>query len=133
MSIHPILRLVATHPHLLADHVEAYAALVDEEVAAALSFWRGRALMNGIALLLLLVAAILGGVAVMLWMVVPPSSIGPSWGLVAVPLAPLLLALMCLLLRRRAPSSMFADVKQQLATDFRMLRGASLPARTTPP
>ena len=30
--IHPLLRLAATQPHLLGDHVEAYAALVGEEV-----------------------------------------------------------------------------------------------------
>ena len=133
MSIQPFLRLVATHPHLLADHLEAYAALVDEEVSAAVSFWRGRALMNVIALLLLMVAVMLGGMAVMLWMVVPTSSIRPAWGLVVVPVTPLLVALVCLLLRQRAPSSMFAEVKQQLAVDFRMLRGASSPASAAPP
>lgn len=133
MSIHPFLRLAATHPHLLADHLEAYAALVDEEVGEVMAFWRARALMNVIALLLLMVALILAGIAVMLWMVVPTSSIGPAWGLVAVPVTPLLVALVCLLLRQRAPSSMFADVKQQLAADFRMLRGASSPASATPP
>ena len=31
--IHPLLRLAATQPHLLGDHVEAYAALVGEEVS----------------------------------------------------------------------------------------------------
>ena len=131
MSIQPLLHLVATQPHLLADHLEAYAALVDEEIGEAISFWRTRALMNGIALLLLMVAVMLGGIAVILWMVVPPSSIRHAWGLIAVPVAPLLVALVCLLLRQRAPSSMFAEVKQQLAVDFRMLRRVSSPARAT--
>ena len=34
--IHPLLRLAATEPHLLGDHVEAYAALVGEEVKQGL-------------------------------------------------------------------------------------------------
>ena len=33
MFIHPLLRLLVTEPQLLADHVEAYAVLVDEEIA----------------------------------------------------------------------------------------------------
>ena len=133
MSIHPFLHLVATQPHLLADHLEAYAALVDEEIGEAISFWKSRALITGIALLLLIVGAMLGGVALMLWTVIPASNIGPAWGLIIVPVTPLLIALVCLLLRPRAPSSMFGDMKQQLATDFRMLRGVSSPARASSP
>ena len=89
--------------------------------------------MNGIALSLLIVGVMLGGVAVMLWMVIPTSSNSSAWGLIVVPVTPLLIALVCLLLRQRAPSSMFGDVKQQLATDFRMLRGVSSQARAAAP
>ena len=133
MSLQPLLHLVATQQHLLGDHVEAYAALVDEEMGEAISYWKSRTLLNGIALLLLVVGVILGGVAGMLWMVVPASHTAPFWGLVAIPVTPLLMALVCLLVRPRAPSSLFADVKRQLAADFRMLRRASSPARETAP
>jgi len=133
MSLQPLLHLVATRPHLLVDHVEAYAALVDEEMGQAISYWKSRTLMNGIALLLFIVGVVLGGVAAMLWMVVPTSHTTPVWGLIAIPLTPLSVALLCLLVRPRAPSSMFADVKGQLAADLRMLRRASSPVHETGP
>jgi len=133
MSLQPLLHLVATQPHLLVDHVEAYAALVDEEMGEAISYWKSRTLMNAIALLLLIVGVILGGVAAMLWMVVPISHTTPVWGLIVIPVTPLSVALLCLLVRPRAPSSMFADLKGQLATDLRMLRRVSSPVREPAP
>jgi len=37
--IHPLLRLIATEPQLLGDHVEAYADLVGDEVRKTGAAW----------------------------------------------------------------------------------------------
>ena len=50
--IHPLLRLAATEPHLLGDHVEAYAALVGEEVAKVSTSWATRLGLYAAALVL---------------------------------------------------------------------------------
>ena len=131
MSIHPLLRLVATQPQLLADHVEAYAALVNEEMGNAVSVWKRRVLLNAIALGLLAVGVMLGGVALMLWAVIPTPNIRAAWALVIVPAVPLVVSLLCLLACQRETPLAFADVKQQLAADFMMLREVSSPERAS--
>ena len=35
--IHPLFRLIASEPQMLADHVEAYSELVGEEVGNAIT------------------------------------------------------------------------------------------------
>ena len=40
--IHPLLRLIATEPHILGDHVEAYADLLGDEVKKTSSAWATR-------------------------------------------------------------------------------------------
>ena len=61
--IHPLLRLVATQPQLLADHAEAYAGLVADEIGKTGAVWKQRVLLGAIALSLIAVAMVLGGVA----------------------------------------------------------------------
>jgi uncharacterized membrane protein YqjE len=123
--------LVATQPQLLGDHVEAYAALVSEEMGEAVSVWKRRVLLSAIALGLLAVGAMLSGVALMLWAVTPTPNIRAAWVLVVVPAVPLVVALLCLLAFQRETPRAFADVKQQLAADFTMLREVSSPERAS--
>ena len=47
--IHPLFRLIATQPHLLGDHLEAYADLVGEEVGLAAAQLKRRMLWQSIA------------------------------------------------------------------------------------
>jgi MFS family permease len=131
MSIHPFLRLVTTQPQLLADHVEAYAALVSEAMGEAISVWRRRAMLTTVALSLLAVGTVLGGVAAMLWAVLPAPDARASWVLVIVPTVPIVVSLLCLLACRREEPRAFAEVKQQMAADFMMLREVGSPERAT--
>ena len=57
--LHPLLHLVATQPQLLADHAEAYAELVAEELGDFSVTWKRRALLNAVALCFGGVAAVL--------------------------------------------------------------------------
>lgn len=126
--IHPLLRLVTSEPHLLGDHVEAYAELVGDEVKKAGSAWGLRVALYGAALCLLGVALVLTGVAVMLWAALPSSGFHAPWVLVAVPALTFVLAAACFLFARRNPvENAFDNVKKQLSADMAMLREVSVP------
>lgn len=123
--IHPLLRLVATKPHLLADHAQAYAGLVSEEIGRSVGGFKRRVLLSAIAVGLMAMAAIFAGVALMLWGVMPPSSIQSLWALIAVPGVPALVGVVCLLAGRTQQADRFAGLKQQVAADLAMLRDVS--------
>ncbi len=123
--IHPLLRLIATQPQLLADHAESYAELVGEEIGKTTAVWKRRVLLNATALCLVGVAAVLSGVALMLWAALPVLSINAPWALVAAPALPALAALWCGYEGQRDTGDFFKDLKQQIATDIVMLREVS--------
>ena len=125
--MHPLLALLATRPQLLVDHAQAYAALFTEEFGLARATWRRQVLLYAAALCCLSVAAMLAGVATMMWYATA-APVHALWVLVAVPALPLLLALVCLLLARQPPqSASFANLSRQLDEDMAMLRTAGEP------
>jgi hypothetical protein len=123
--IHPLLRLIATQPQLLADHAEAYAGLVSDDLSKTASVWKWRVVYYVVALALVAVGIVLAGVALMFWAVTPPPNMQAPWALIAGPAVPLLIALVCVLLARRKSIDAFADLKQQAAADMAMLREVS--------
>lgn len=123
--IHPLLRLVATQPELLADHAEAYAGLMVEELGKTGTVWKNRVLLAAIALSLLAVTVVLGGVALMLWAVLPSTAIQAPWALIAAPVVPGVAALACGLAAKQKSAGAFADLKSQVAADLLMLRQVS--------
>jgi cytochrome c biogenesis factor len=126
--IHPLLRLIATEPQLLGDHVEAYAELVGDEVKKTGSAWGLRLGLYAAALCLVGVSLVLAGVAVMLWASLPSSSFQLPWLLIAVPATTLVAAVACALIARRNPvENAFDNVKKQLSADMAMLREVSAP------
>lgn len=126
MQIHPLLRLVATQPELLVDHAGAYAGLVGEELGKTAAAWKLRVVLNVVALSLLAVSAVLAGVALMLWAIVPAAQVQAAWALIAAPAAPAVLAIGCALAGREKYASAFADINKQLAADLAMLREVSI-------
>src|SRR5471032_1824378 len=96
--IHPLLKLIATEPQILGDHVEAYAELVGDEVRKTSSAWSLRIALYLAALALACVALVLTGVALMLWATLPPAGFQVPWVLVAVPAAGFVAAIVCVLL-----------------------------------
>lgn len=125
--MHPLLALLATRPQLLVDHAQAYAALFSEELGLARATWQRQLLLYAAALCALGVAAVLAGVATMLWF----ATAAPAqalWVLLAVPAVPLLVAVVCLLLARQpASSAAFASLGRQINEDMAMLREAGEP------
>lgn len=124
--IHPLFLLIATRPQLLADHAEAYAELVTAGVAQVSTAWKRRTLLYVVALCSMAVGAVLAGVALMLWAVIPVTSMHAPWALIAVPVVPVALALWCLLaVRSHTNAGGFENVRQQMKADLAMLREAS--------
>lgn len=121
--LYTLLRLLATKPQLLADHAEGYAELVGEEIASVSTSWKRRAMLYAAALCCLGVAVVLAGVALMLWATTPAASVQAFWVLIATPLAPIVVALGCLLVARTPVEGRpFDNVRRQVAADMALLR-----------
>jgi hypothetical protein len=126
--IHPLLRLIATEPQILGDHVEAYAELVGDEVRKTSSAWASRLGFYMAALGLSCVGLVFTGTALMLWSALPPSGFQAPWVLIAVPIVTFIAAGICAVLASRSPiENAFDKVKQQLSADMAMLREVSAP------
>jgi hypothetical protein len=124
--IHPLLRLAASQPQLLGDHVEAYADLVGEEVGKISTSLMTRVGLYAGAAVLLMVGLVLVGVALMLRATVPASDYVAGWALVVVPLTPLLVGAICVAVARARPAEKaFDGLKKQLNADMAMLREVS--------
>ncbi|HEX2542575.1 MAG TPA: phage holin family protein [Caldimonas sp.] len=121
--IHPLLRLAVSEPHLLGDHVEAYAALVGEEAKDVSTSWIRRIVLYAVAGVMGLVGLILVGVALLFWAAVPTDQYNAGWALVVIPLVPLAVAAGCAFAAKSKPiSTAFEKVRQQLNADMAMLR-----------
>lgn len=120
--IHPLIKLVATRPELVADHLSAYAALIGSEAKAAQSRWTVRLLLTALALCCVGVTAVLAGVALMLWAVTPSLQADTVWALWAAPAVPAVVAVVAgVIARRPSTEPAFAAVQQQFEADARML------------
>jgi uncharacterized membrane protein YqjE len=86
--IHPVFRLAAAQPMLLAAHVGAYAGLVSEELHTSAAAVQRRLLWQLGGALCLAVAAVLAGVALLLWVSIATSAAPAAWLFVVTPLLP---------------------------------------------
>lgn len=126
--IHPVFRLAASQPLLLAEHAAAYAGLVSEELGARSDVLKKRLALQLAGLAGLLVAAVLAGVALMLWASLPDASFRAPWLLVVVPALPGAWGAWSLWrAQERESSEPFAKLRSQLAQDAALLRAASPP------
>lgn len=126
--LHPVFRLAASQPQLLAEHAAGYVGLLAEELAESGAHFKRRITLQIVGLLGLMVAAILGGVAVLLWASLPAASMQQPWLLWLVPLVPALLGATALW----ASSSnnvqpAFATLREQLDQDAALLRRTTSP------
>jgi hypothetical protein len=124
--LHPVLHLIATKPHLLGEHMEAYAELVGVEVGKTTKLWKSRAQLYAVALFLLIVGILFAGMALMLWALMPSAGMNLPWLLPTVPLLPLVAGSFCALRARARPTyPAFGMLKAQLSADLAMLREVS--------
>ena len=128
MLIHPLLKLAASQPHLLGDHLEAYAALAGEEMKKVSSGWALRIGMFAGAGVLALVGLIWVGVALLIAAAVPSDDYRAGWALWVVPLAPFVIAAMLVLVARaKKMVRPFEVLSQQFQADLAVVREASAP------
>jgi hypothetical protein len=123
--IHPLVRLLATEPHLAAEHVGASAALIEVEAGEVRRRWLIQAALSVLALGCLGVAAVLTGVAVMLWAITPALSTQAHWALCLAPAVPAIVAIVAgLAAKRPAAEKAFASIQAQIRADLDMIRDA---------
>ena len=122
--IHPLIHLAASRPDLLAEHGEAYVALVGKELSDWKSAWVRRIITGAVAGVAALLALILISVALMLWAVTPDGDIRALWLLVAVPAFFLAVAIVAGLRAAKGgpQGEVFEDLKKQVRADLAMLR-----------
>ena len=124
--MHPLFQLIATRPQLLADHAEAYAALVAVEVPRISAAWQRSAVFNALALCALIAGLVLAGVALMLWATLPDAPMRAAWVLLAVPLLALSAALACAMAARSGDAGVaMNNLRLQIAADIALLRAAA--------
>lgn len=119
--LHPLLRLALARPDLLAHHAGAYAELAADNAREVVADWQWRLVGWALLAVGVLLCLVLGGVALMLHgTVAAPAT---PWLLWAVPMAPLLPALIGVWLARRpAAPRRGASVAQQFEADLSLLR-----------
>lgn len=121
--IHPVFRLAASQPLLLAEHAAAYAGLVSEELASQSARLQRRVALQLAGGAGLLVAAVLAGVALLLWASLPDAGFRAPWLLLLTPALPAALGGWALwLARERESREPFASLRWQLAQDAALLR-----------
>lgn len=124
--MHPFFKLMVDRPAVITDHVEAYASLATLELSGAVRHLRLRALKTAMALSCAAVAAVLAGVAVMLWAATPADQLHAPWVLWLAPGLPAVLAVWCWLSAKainEAPA--FSALRDQVRADIDMLREVS--------
>jgi hypothetical protein len=123
---HPLLMLLATQPHLLGNHADAYAELLSAELASTSSELMQRSWLRVSAICCWIVSAVLTGVSLMLLAVIPQSSMPAPWALIVVPLVPMAVALYCQIrLKSAKRTPFFGKVRQQIKSDMAMVSEAS--------
>ena len=90
--IHPMLKIVASRPELLAEHLAAYGELAAVQAQVAAAQLQRRAVLIGVAALAAALGLGLAGVAVMLAGALPLQTMPTPWLLAVVPLLPLVVA-----------------------------------------
>lgn len=123
--IHPLFRLAAAEPQMVAEHLGGYCELLGDELRELGNGWTHRLVLRVAAVGLLAVAIALAGVALMLWAATPPGAVHAPWALLVAPLAPLVAAVFCWLAAPGGePGEGFAALRRQFAADAQLLREA---------
>lgn len=117
--LHPLFSTLVHRPDLVAEHLSAYAGLLQAEASEAGSQWLQRGLSWALVAAAALLFLVFAGLALMLGLLLSRF----HWVLVAVPGLFLLLAVLAYTrAKASAPTSAFADLKAQFDSDVRALR-----------
>jgi len=120
-----LLKLIVKQPSLLLNHAHAYADLAVDETRRLTRRWRTQAMLYGASFICFCLGLVLGGVALMLWSVLPVMAPSSSWVLLALPLVCETLAYVFFLSAKgQANTPAFAVLQEQLNLDVLALREA---------
>ena len=123
--VHPLFRLAAARPQLLAEHVAAYTELLAEELTSTAGLVKRRLMLQAVALAGAAVGTVLAGMALMLWAALPADSLRAPWFLVLTPALPWAIALWAGSVSGTvAAGDLLPTFRRQLADDAAMLRAA---------
>jgi hypothetical protein len=126
--IYSLIHLLSAKPQLLLDHAEGYSDLFAAEASGASAWWKRRALLYVSALCCGSVAAVLAGVAALLWATLPAAGMQAPWVLILVPALPTAVALWCVIAAlAQTKETHFANLREQARADMAMLREATTP------
>ena len=118
-----MLRLAVSQPHLLGGHVEGYAALLGEEAKSFSTAIAVRVGLYAAAGALAFLGLTLAGVSLLIFAAVASGGNRAEWALVAIPSAPLLIAVVLVVVVRSRPANVaFNGVKRQVQADMALLR-----------
>ncbi|MDI1257972.1 hypothetical protein [Aquabacterium sp.] len=127
----PLLRLMATEPELLSEHLQSYAELLGEEVDSFQGQFKRHWIMFTVLALLATVTLILSGVGLMLWLITPSAQLQQlqvPWALWLVPLGmAALCAAIAVIMKQEERTPGFKALRQQIAADVAMLKEATTP------
>jgi hypothetical protein len=118
-----LIKLLVLPPELLRGHARAYADLAHQSWQEHVLTLKYRWLMYALAAVCLLLALVLGGVALLLWSALPvlrEGWVGVMW---ALPLALVVCSVVCAVWAQRLRSRpLLADLKEQLQLDLQAIR-----------
>lgn len=122
---HPLIRLLASKPHLVAHHLGGYVELASAQAQEVARAMQSRLVWSAAAMTGLGAGALLAGVALLIAAAVPLDGMPAPWLLVAVPAVPLLLGVFCWAQARQRPVAWSLDImREQLAADAALLSDA---------
>ncbi len=120
-----LLKLLVLPPELLQMHAQGYADLANQAWAAQLCTLKNRWVLYALSAFGLLLALVLGGVALLLWSALPAIDPRHAWVLPALPAGLLLLSAVCWVWARRLRSRPVLDeIKAQIQLDMLAIRQA---------
>jgi hypothetical protein len=124
--LHPLVKVLATRPELLAGHLAGYGELMAAQASEAAAGLRLRAALAAVVLVGAGVGLGLAGVALLFVAALPLAQMPQPWLLWVVPLVPLTAAALCAWQLQRQPAVWRPELLQaQWAADAALLRQAN--------
>lgn len=125
---HPLIRLLASKPQLVAHHLGGYVELASAEAQQAVSALQARLLWMAGAVAGAVAGVLLAGVAALLAAALPLAGMPAPWLLLLVPLAAWLAGAACWLQASRLPlAGSLQNLRAQLAADAALLAELEMP------
>ena len=122
---HPLIRLMASKPHLVAEHLGGYADLAAAQASEATQALQRRLVLGAGLATCTIVGAVMAGMALLLAAALPLAAMPAPWLLVAAPATPLLAAaVLGWKLRSQPRVWSLDDLRTQFQADMQLLNEA---------